>query len=275
MSGGLDSRTPVGSFLAERLRGWYVSGVLSASQKRFLRSLQRKRERQEAGCFLAGGPTLVREAMVAGWPILQLVCTPDWRPPAALRDRCVEVTADELAAVSAVESPNQVLAVVRAPAETPAQAPAGLALALDGIQDPGNLGTILRTAAWFGVERVICSPACVERFNPKVVQASMGAVFQVPVHVTPLAPFLAGLPPAVCVAGACLEGESVYGVRPVEPAVVVLGNEARGISDDVARSLRCRLTIPRIGAGESLNVAMAAAILCSEWRRAASARPSS
>ena len=247
--------------------------MLSATQRRFIRSLHRKRERMAQGMFLAEGPILVREACDAGWGVERVVATLDWVPHAALRGVCVEATAEELASVSAMESPNQVLAVVRTPADVPAEAPRGLALCLDGVQDPGNLGTILRTAAWFGVERIVCSPACVERFNPKVVQASMGAVFRVPVHVSPLVPYLRDLPASVLVAGACLEGESVYAVRPVEPAVLVLGNEAHGISPAVLPLVRKRLTIPRIGTGESLNVAIAAAILCSEWRRGGSCLP--
>jgi TrmH family RNA methyltransferase len=241
--------------------------MLSAAQRRFVRSLQRKHARQAEGLFLVEGPTLVREALDAGWAIERVVATGEWVPPASLRDRCVVATASELASVSAMESPNQVLAVVRMPADAPAGAPLGLVLCLDDVQDPGNLGTILRTAAWFGAERIVCSPSCVERFNPKVVQASMGAVFRMPVHVTPLVPYLRSLPDSVLVAGACLDGESVYTVAAIEPAVMVLGNEAHGIAADVLPLVRRRLTIPRVGSGESLNVAMAAAILCSEWRR--------
>jgi TrmH family RNA methyltransferase len=181
---------------------------------------------------------------------------------------CNTVSQVELSAVSAMEAPNQVLAVVRMPADTPPPRPAGLVLCLDGVHDPGNLGTILRSAAWFAVECVVCSPDCVERFNPKVVQASMGAVFRVPVHVADLAAYIEGLAPGVTVAGAVLDGENACNMEPSEPAVLVLGNEARGLSSDVRAHVRKPVTIPRLGAGESLNVAMAATILCSLWKMA-------
>lgn len=244
----------------------YNRGMLSAAQKRFIRALHRKAERQEQRLFLVEGPTLVREAVDAGWAFERLVATSEWVVPPALAAACIAVPRDELFAVSAMEAPNQVLAVVRMPDDTPPPQPGGLALCLDGVQDPGNVGTILRSAAWFGVERVVCSPDCVERFNPKVVQASMGAVFRVPVHVTDLAAYLSGLPATTVVAGAVLDGENVYSVASSEPAVLALGNEARGLSAEVRARIRTPLTIPRLGSGESLNVAMAATVLCGVWK---------
>jgi TrmH family RNA methyltransferase len=283
--------------------------MLSAAQKRFIRALHRKAERQERRLFLVEGPTLAREALDAGWAFERVVATSEWiapepgfpanngagptsgrfpgrsRPgsnspicavfpaspvvgiPQSLASVCVKVSQDELCAVSAMDAPNQVLAVVRMPEDTPPPPqPAGLALCLDGVHDPGNLGTILRSAAWFGVERVVCSPDCVERFNPKVVQASMGAIFRVPVHATDIAGYLRGLPSDTVVAGAVLDGENVYTVETSEPAVLVLGNEARGLSDAVRAQIRKPVTIPRLGTGESLNVAMAATVLCSVWK---------
>jgi TrmH family RNA methyltransferase len=246
--------------------------MLSAAEKRLIRTLHRKTERQERRLFLVEGPTLVREALGAGWAIERVAATSEWPVPPALKALCVTVTQDDLCAVSAMESPNQVLAVVRMPEEVPPPLPAGLALCLDGVQDPGNMGTILRSAAWFGVERVVCSPDCVERFNPKVVQASMGAVFRLPVHVADLPRYLAGLPASTTLAGAVLDGENVYRVAPSEPAALVLGNEARGLSEEVRTAVRRAITIPRIGSGESLNVAMAATVLCSVWRAGALTR---
>lgn len=240
--------------------------MLSAANKRLIRALHRKSERQERRLFLVEGPTLLREALDAAWKIELVLATTEDPVPPALRSLCSVVTQEELDAVSAMESPNQALAVVRMPEEVPPRPPAGLALCLDGVQDPGNMGTILRSAAWFGVERVVCSPDCVERFNPKVVQASMGAVFRVPVHVAGLASYLADLPASTAVAGAVLDGRNVYTVGPSEPAVLVLGNEARGLSESVRAAIRLPLTIPRLGSGESLNVAMAATVLCSVWR---------
>jgi TrmH family RNA methyltransferase len=240
--------------------------MLSATQKRFIRVLHRKAERQEQRLFLVEGPTLVREAFAAGWTFDRLVATSEWIVPPPLAPACTTVTQDELLAVSAMETPNQVLAVVRMPDEVPPLLPAGLVLCLDGVQDPGNLGAILRSAAWFGVECVVCSPDCVERFNPKVVQASMGAVFLLPVHVANLISYINRIAADTVIAGAVLDGENVYGIEPSEPAVLVLGNEARGLSDAVRAQIRQPVTIPRLGSGESLNVAMAATVLCSVWK---------
>lgn len=240
--------------------------MLSAAERKFIRSLHRKADRQERRLFLAEGPTLVREATEAGWPIERVVATSEWTVPPAVAALCTTVTQDELGSVSAMESPNRVLAVVRMPAETAPPQPSGLAVCLDGVQDPGNMGTILRSAAWFGVERVVCSPECVESFNPKVVQASMGAVFRLPVHTASLVEYMENLPQSVTVVGAVLDGQNVYAIEPSEPAVLVLGNEARGLSDEARKRLRKAVTIPCFGHGESLNVAMAATVLFSVWR---------
>jgi TrmH family RNA methyltransferase len=242
--------------------------MLTATQRRLFRSLHRKRDRQDRHLFLVEGPTCVRELLEAGWPVECVAATTDWVPPPSSSDVVpMEVSATELAAVSAMEAPNQVVAIARMPDETPPLPPRGLTLCLDGVQDPGNLGTILRTAAWFGVTQVVCSPGCADCFNPKVVQSAMGALFRVPVSVLPLDEYLRGLPPGVDISGAFLEGDSAYGQSLHEPAVLILGNEARGISADLCLHIRRRISIPRFGSGESLNVAMAAAILCSEWRR--------
>lgn len=139
----------------------------------------------------------------------------------------------------------------------------GLTLALDGIQDPGNLGTILRTADWFGIRRVLCSPDCTDRFNPKVVQASMGAIFRIAVSYGELV-----FPPERRVYGAFLDGENIY-TAPLSPdGIIVLGSEGRGISAAAAARVTDRITIPSYSLhAESLNVAAAAAIICSEFRR--------
>jgi TrmH family RNA methyltransferase len=240
--------------------------MISAAQRRQFRALHRKRERQEQGLFLVEGVSCVRELLEAGWAVECVAATAEWVPPVASAS-CIEVSPDELSSISAMEAPNQVVAIARMPASLPPLPPAGLTLCLDGVQDPGNVGTILRLAAWFGVEQVVCSPGCADLYNPKVVQASMGALFRMRAAAVPLEPFLRGLADTTEIAGAFLDGENVYAGAPAEPAVLVLGNEARGVSAEVAACVRRRITIPRLGHGESLNVAMAAAVLCSEWRR--------
>lgn len=240
--------------------------MLSAAHKKLIRALHRKTERQKRRLFIIEGPTMIWEAMRSRHGLFLLAGTPEWNVPPILASRCLTVLDDDLRALSTMECPNQAIALVEMPDDLPAIPPSGLALCLDGVRDPGNMGTILRSAAWFGVERIVCSPDCVERFNPKVVQASMGAIFRVPVHVADLATYLGGLPDGTAVVGAVLDGENVYNVIPSEPAVLVLGNEAHGLSPAVRARIRQPVTIPRLGFGESLNVAMAATLLCGAWK---------
>ena len=242
--------------------------MLTAAQRKDIVALQRKKERDDRRQFLVEGPKLVEELLASGWAVDRIVAVAEWAEGREVPCPLHVVPQAELARVSAMETPNRVLAVARMPAAAaPPAAPAGLVLALDGLQDPGNLGTILRTADWFAVEHVVGSPDCADRFNPKVVQAGMGAVFRVPMSTAPLAHWLGQLPAAVEVAGAFLNGENLYAGPCSTPAVLVLGSEGRGISDAVAARIRRRITIPRPGAGESLNAAIAAALLCAEWRR--------
>jgi TrmH family RNA methyltransferase len=246
--------------------------MLSISDRRELMALHRKKDRQEHGLFLVEGVKLVDELLASGWGVVRIVAVEAWAQGRAPAAPVTLVSESELARVSAMEAPNQVLAVARMPRELPAPPPAGLVLALAGIQDPGNMGTILRLADWFGVSRVVCSPDCAERFNPKVVQASMGSLFRVPVHRLDLADYLAGAEAGVEVAGACLDGENLFRIVPREPAVIVLGSEGRGIPDELMPHIRRRITIPRTGRAESLNVAAAASVICAEWRRGALAK---
>ena len=242
--------------------------MLTAAQRKDIVALQRKKERDDRRQFLVEGPKLVEELLASGWTVERIVAVAEWAEGRDLPCPIHIVPPSELERVSAMETPNQVLAVARMPAATlPPASPAGLVLALDGIQDPGNLGTILRTADWFAVEHVVCSPDCADRFNPKVVQAGMGAVFRVSLSTTPLAHWLDQVPAAVEVAGAFLDGDNLYATALPTLAVLVLGSEGRGISAEVAERVRRRITIPRPGRGESLNAAIAAALFCAEWRR--------
>jgi TrmH family RNA methyltransferase len=237
-----------------------------------LRSLRDKRRREEAGLFVVEGEKVVGELLAAGFPLLELYATPDWpgppaRPPAAPPVQAV--TAADMARVSHFPTPATVLDVgriVRPPLPAGALA-RGLTLALDGIQDPGNVGTLLRIADWFAFDRVLLSPDCADLFSQKVIDASKGSFARVPVYAVPLAEALAraGVP----VLGCELAGEDVHALPPLRDAVVVVGSEGRGLSPAVRASLARRVTIPRYGGAESLNAAVAAAIVCDNLRRAA------
>lgn len=243
--------------------------MVTATERKQVVALHRKRERAAAGLFLVEGVKLVDELLAAGWAVEGLYATADWRraravaPPVPVRD----VTEAELARLSALETPHAVLAVARIPPPRRIARGTGLALLLDDVRDPGNVGTILRAADWFGVAGVVLSPESADRFNPKVVQASMGAVFRVPVEVCAPEAFLRETPPGTLRAGACLDGDNVYTAALTQPAALVLGNESRGIAPALAPLLDRRLAIPRTGRGESLNVAMATALFCAEWQR--------
>ncbi len=219
------------------------------SEISFVRSLTDKRTREEHGLFVVEGPKMVAEALASGWVVKKVygVGSGDWE----------EVSPRDLERMSSLRTPQGVLAVVCM--QDISASDSGCVLALDGIQDPGNLGTIIRTADWFGISRILCSPDCADRFNPKAVQASMGAIFRIPVSYGKLI-----FPPNAPVYGAFLDGESIYDTRFAENGVILLGSEGRGISAAAAKHVTHRITIPSFSPrAESLNVAAAAAIFCS------------
>lgn len=254
--------------------------MLSKNKQKLIRQLALKKHRDELGLFLAEGPKVVGDLWGA-FPCALLCATREWleRHPGAVADEVVEITADELVRASLLKTPREVLAVFRRPAaETDLASLAslphnGLTLALDGVQDPGNLGTILRLADWFGIDHVFCSPDSADAFSPKTVMATMGALARVRVHVVDLPALLDACGAAVPVYGTFLDGKDLY-AQPLTPhGVIVMGNEGNGISPAVAQRVNSRLFIPSYPPGEatseSLNVAIATAITCAEFRRRA------
>ena len=228
-----------------------------------LRSLREKKHREELGLFVIEGEKVVAELLAAKFPLVDIYATPAWTGA-----RTVDVTAAEMDRLSHYPTPSSVLAVgkiTRTPLATSALN-RGLTLALDGIQDPGNVGTLLRIADWFAFDRVLLSPDCADLFAQKVINASMGSFARVKAHTVPLAETLARL--KVPVLGCDLQGEDVHALKPLKDAVIVIGSEGRGISDEVATRLTGRITIPKYGGAESLNAAVAAAIVCDNLRRA-------
>jgi TrmH family RNA methyltransferase len=177
------------------------------------------------------------------------------------------VTPDEMARASHFPTPSNVLAVGKINREpfAPSSLNSGLTLALDGIQDPGNVGTLLRLADWFALDRVLLSPDCADLFSQKVINASMGSFARIRVFVAPLAAALAKA--VVPVLGCDLQGEDVHSIQPQHDAVIVIGNEGRGLSPAVQSLITQRITIPKYGAAESLNAGVAAAIVCDNLRR--------
>jgi TrmH family RNA methyltransferase len=235
---------------------------LTKAEMTRLRSLQEKKHREAAGLFVIEGEKVVAELLAANFPLVDIYATPAWTGA-----RTVEVSAAEMARLSHYPTPSAVLAVgkvTRAPLAAGAL-DRGLTLALDGIQDPGNVGTLLRIADWFALDRVLLSPDCADLFSQKVINASMGSFARVVAHTAPLAEALAGVQAPVL--GCDLRGDDVHALPPRRDAVIVIGSEGQGISPAVAARLTGRITIPRYGHAESLNAAVAAAIVCDNLRR--------
>ena len=231
--------------------------MLTNAEMKSIRSLREKKFRDELGLFTVEGEKSVAEALASSFEVVRVL-------------RAEDIGASAMERISQCATPSPVLAVVRMPKEDmPAELPGGLALALDSVRDPGNFGTILRIADWFGVSQVFASPDSVETFNPKTVQASMGSVFRVKVSRCDIAALCTEFSSAGRrVYGTVLDGENIYSAQLTADGLVVMGNESNGISAEVARRLDSRLRIPSFGGGaESLNVAVATAVTLSEFRR--------
>ncbi|MBC8009392.1 MAG: RNA methyltransferase [Burkholderiales bacterium] len=240
-----------------------------------LRDLREKKSREAAGLYVVEGPKVVGELLAAGTAFVELYATPAWTAAPIEDPRLRLVSEAEMARLSHYPTPSCVLAVgriVRA-ALSPGELAHGLTLALDGIQDPGNVGTLLRLADWFGFARVLLSTDCADLFSQKTINASMGSFARIRAITTDLAPALTGIGDGgaggknIPVLGCDLAGDSVYQLPPLTDAVVVIGSEGRGLSPAVAATLTRRITIPRHGGAESLNAAVAAGIVCAALRR--------
>ncbi len=243
-----------------------------------LRSLREKKHREALGLFVIEGEKVVGELLAAGFAFIEIHATDAWlrenSQAAATRSVSV-ITADEMARASHFPTPSTVLAVgaiARVPLPPGALA-RGLTLALDGVQDAGNVGTLLRIADWFAFDRVLLTSDCADVFHQKVINASMGSFARVRTHTVDLAAALADLVrdparPAPAILGCDLTGDDVHALPPLRDAIVVIGSEGRGLSPAVAAHVTRRVTIPRFGAAESLNAAVAAAIVCDNLRRA-------
>lgn len=236
---------------------------LTKNQLHDLKSLHQKKGREEQGRYLIEGKKIVEEALDSRLVEMDCVVHTASFDASIIPDsiHSFHVSPAEMQRISTLRSPQEVLAVCRIPAFN---SPKGnRILCLDGIQDPGNLGSILRIADWFGIPEVLLSKGSVDCFNPKTVQASMGSIFRIAIHYTELEVFLkhTQLP----VFGAVLEGRSIQDVDWHHEGILVIGSESTGISPSIMPLLRERITIPRFGNAESLNAAIACGILCAKW----------
>lgn len=251
----------------------YIRGLSTASERRAVRDLHQKKHRQEQGLFLVQGSKLVGELLNSMFKVRAIHVAEGSRHPYP-EDLLRFHPQHELDRMGTLESGNAVIAVAEMPPSLPLEPlhRAEMVLALDGIADPGNMGTLLRIADWFGAQRVLFSVDCVEEFNPKCVQASMGSLFRVAVHRGQLPADLDRLRAAgASLYLATMEGVPAFEARLRRPAVLILGSESHGPSEAV-RSLGAQaISVPGRGGAESLNVAMAASALCMEFARQARA----
>ena len=237
---------------------------LSKNHIKLITSLSQKKYRQKHKLFVVEGVKVVQEFLNSSYE-LEIVFSTD--TDFSSTNKFIEVTDQELKKISSLKNPNKVLAIFKIPNQiNPIMG--GLILALDSINDPGNLGTIIRLCDWFGIEQLVCSNETVDCFNSKVVQASMGSLTRVAISYLDLKKYLQNASVPIFIAD--MDGLNVYKTKLPESALLVLGNEANGISDDIKQLVTTKITIPRYGAfqqTESLNVATASAILLSEFRR--------
>jgi len=251
--------------------------MLSHNQVKYINSLKIKKFRQQHKVFIIEGEKSVGELLLSPLNTVKVFALPEWldQYETALKRRNIElqeITADELKKVSDLMTPNQVLAIAEIPEESfpePSEF-TGMTLALDGIRDPGNMGTMIRTADWFGISKIICSSDSVDIYNPKVVQATMGSYSRVKVFYTYLPDFFKNLPADLPVFGALLEGPDITQKTFSRPGIILIGSESHGISGSLIPFINEPLHIPHFsGAGvqnqaESLNASIANGIICYE-----------
>ncbi|MCO6148145.1 RNA methyltransferase [Flavobacterium sp. NRK1] len=246
--------------------------MVSKNQIKTITGLQQKKYRKQHKLFFAEGIKVVQELLNSNFELHQLFTTQDIFNDDVSKSKTEFITETELKKISALTTPNVCVALFVMPDEKTVP-DTGLIMVLDDVRDPGNLGTIIRLCDWFGVGHLVCSEQCVDVYNPKVVQATMGSLARVNVVYTDIEAYLAKT--KLQVFGTFMDGDAIYGESLPENAIVIMGNEANGISPEIEMKAGRRISIPRFGGlqqTESLNVATAAAIILSEFRRSSSGR---
>jgi TrmH family RNA methyltransferase len=239
--------------------------MVTKSELKYIQSLSDKKVRLETGCFIAEGVKLVGEMIAAGYPLKAVYALDSWESP----DPSIEVNrieAFELEKMSLLQTPNQVLAVAVMPQNKEVLNLAGpLTIVLDGIQDPGNMGTIIRSADWFGITQIVASEDTVDVYNPKVIGATMGSFMRVSVVYKNLQEWIPTI--KLPVYGALLEGENVFTTKTPQKGLLVIGSEGKGIRENIIDFITHPVTIPKIGDAESLNAGVAAGIIVAQLTR--------
>ncbi len=241
--------------------------MISKNQLKLLRALGQKKQRKALGLFLVQGEKNVLELANSTLKVKQVFATAGFLQQHAVElagYECIEASLDDLTKASTLVSNNAAIAVVEIPAiETPKAQ--GLMIALDGVSDPGNLGTIIRVADWYGIKHIVASSDCADPYNPKTISATMGSFGRVQVSLVDLPSYLeqANLP----IYGAFLEGESVHNTTFSAQGILLMGSESHGVREQASKFVTDKITIPAFGGAESLNVAMATGIILDNIRR--------
>lgn len=242
--------------------------MISKNTIKFIKSLEQKKYRKQSGLYVAEGPKVVGDLLRCGHIATEIFATGNYQSP--INCGIHVITDEELRKISFLQHPQQVLATFRIPTNNNSDIipKKGLCLALDGVQDPGNLGTIIRLCDWFGINTIYCSPDTADAWNPKVVQATMGSIARVNIIYINLHEILEKT--AVPIYGTFLDGQSIYSQELSSDGIIVMGNEGNGISTSLRSYINHKLLIPSYcqnDTAESLNVAIATAITCAEFRR--------
>ena len=244
---------------------------LPNNQVKFIKSSRLKKYRQQENAFVVEGVKNVQSLLTSCYTVRMIVGTSNFlnthRHFGQTGATVFQVDEDTLASLGTFTTNNAALAVAQIPLTTASRAPSTdtWGLVLDNIRDPGNLGAMIRIADWYKMPALICCPSTVDLYNPKVLHASMGSFTRVPVHYTPLPAFLENTPWPIL--GALTEGNSIYHTPLPLPGLIVIGNESHGIGPTLLPYIQQHICIPRYGQAESLNAAMATAIVCDHWRR--------
>jgi TrmH family RNA methyltransferase len=253
--------------------------MISRNKAAYIITLRKKKVRDEEKLFVIEGDKIIREFLEAKAKVRILIALPEFLNSLQVFHKqgigeIIPATNDDLKKVSSLKTPHNALAIIEMsePVRDPADLIKGLTIALDCVQDPGNLGTIIRSAAWFGIKNVYCSEDSADIYNPKVIQASMGAIL----HVNVIYAFLPELlerarKMSVKIYGALIEGESIYSYKLGSSGIILLGNESKGISEELLPFITDRIMIPKLTDAQqgidSLNVSMAASVILSEFTR--------
>lgn len=247
--------------------------MLSKNEIKRLTSLHHTKFRDEQHCFLVEGPKIVDEVINCSLKTVNLYALQEWTESKTAENyktkgiSITTVSPSELARISQLKTPNLVVAEIEIPKTEPKLNLELPILALDNISDPGNMGTIIRTADWFGISQIVCSENCVELYNSKVLQSTMGSFTRVNILYKDLKNWFSSLPKDKMIYGAVMNGEDFYTTKTSKAPIFLIGNESKGISESLMPFISKRITIPKIGGAESLNASIATAIILSEFTR--------